>query len=230
MNSFAPPIKPESHPYPLEYETTARFAEHLEISFRPIKPTDSSLLNEFFHSHSEQTILHRYFTQLHNLPPDLLYQFVNVDYNHDMAIVGLVPFKGREKMLCVGRYCQNPGANDAEIAITVHDDCQRRGIGTFLFKVLTEIAWENGIAGFTADVMADNHGMLRLIHNGAEKIQSTLDAGVYHLCFGLKRKYSRRSAWPEHPTISPSALSRRRDASSARRLSVFIQSRRRNHR
>jgi hypothetical protein len=50
---------------------------------------------------------------------------------------------------------------------------------------LAKIARENGIAGFTADVMMDNHGMLRLIHNGADKIESTLEAGVYHLRFAL---------------------------------------------
>jgi acetyltransferase len=181
MNAIAPQTKPGS--YPRQYETRARFAGNLEIFFRPIKPTDANLLKEFFHSHSEQTILHRYFSPLRDLPPDLLHQFVNLDYNHDMAIVGLVPFKGHEKMLCVGRYYQNPSASDAEIAITVHDDWQRQGIGTFLFAFLAKIARENGITAFTADVMTDNHGMLGIIHNGANNIESTLEAGVYHLRF-----------------------------------------------
>jgi GNAT superfamily N-acetyltransferase len=185
MNSIATQEQSEFQPYPRQYETKARFAGHLDIFFRPIKPTDAKLLKEFFRSHSEQTILHRYFTPLHELPPELLHQFVNLDYHNDMAIVGLASFEGRERMLCVGRYCRNPGANDAEIAITVHDKWQRHGIGTFLFKLLAKIARENGIAGFTADVMMDNHGMLRLIHNGADKIESTLEAGVYHLCFAL---------------------------------------------
>jgi GNAT superfamily N-acetyltransferase len=186
MNATASQVRAGSYLYPRQYETKARFAGHLEIFFRPIKPTDANLLKEFFRSHSEQTILHRYFIPLHDLPPDLLHQFVNLDYKHDMAIVGLIPFKGHEKILCVGRYCQNPGANDAEIAITVHDDCQRRGIGTFLFKFLSKIARENGITGFTADVMADNHAMLRLIQKSAERIESALDAGVYHLCFAFR--------------------------------------------
>jgi hypothetical protein len=32
----------------------------LTVRFRPIKPTDESLLRELFYSHSEETILHRY--------------------------------------------------------------------------------------------------------------------------------------------------------------------------
>jgi RimJ/RimL family protein N-acetyltransferase len=185
MNPSAPQAKSGFLPYPQQYETRSRFSGHLNIFFRPIKPADADLLKEFFRSHSERTILYRYFTPLHDLPPELVRQFVNLDYHNDMAIVGMVPFEGREKMLCVGRYCRNPTANDAEIAITVHDQWQRHGIGTFLFKFLTRIARENGITGFTADVMADNHGMLRLIRKCADKIESTLEAGVYHLCFAL---------------------------------------------
>lgn len=171
--------------YPGHYETTVRFAGCPAILFRPIKPADSNLLLEFFHSHSEQTILHRYFIPLHDLPPELLHQFVNVDYHNDMAIVSVANFEGRKKMLCVGRYCRNPDGKGAEIAITVHDQWQRRGIGTFLFRLLTKIARENEITTFTADVMADNHGMLSLIRNGANHLVSTLEAGVWHMSFTL---------------------------------------------
>jgi acetyltransferase len=188
MNLTATQEKSGFRPYPRQYETRARFAGHLNIFFRPIKPTDADLLREFFRSHSERTILYRYFTPLHDLPPELVQQFVNLDYHSDMAIVGMVPFEGRERMLCVGRYCRNPAANDAEIAITVHDQWQRHGIGTFFFKLLTRIARENEITGFTADVMADNHGMLRLIRKCVDNMESTLEAGVYHLWFALDNK------------------------------------------
>jgi GNAT superfamily N-acetyltransferase len=185
MNPIATRGKPAFQTYPMQYETTVRFAGHLDIFFRPIKPTDANVLKEFFRSHSAQTIQYRYLAPLRNLPSELLQKFVNVDYHNDMAIVGLVPFEGRERMLCVGRYCRNPGSNDAEIAITVHDKWQRQGPGSFLFKFLTKIARENGLAGFTADVMADNRGMIRLIHKSAGKIESTLEAGIYRLRFAL---------------------------------------------
>ena len=89
--------------YPDQYESSCRFKEGSLIHFRPIRPDDAALLLELFHSHSEQTLIHRYFIPLHELSHEMLERFVSVDYRNDMAIIGLIPFADREKMICVGR-------------------------------------------------------------------------------------------------------------------------------
>jgi acetyltransferase len=175
----------ETTVYPDQYEISRRFKDGSLIHFRPIRPTDAALLLELFHSHSEQTIIHRYFVPLHELPQEMLDKFVSVDYRNDMAIIGLIPFESRERMICVGRYFRTPGTTEAEIAVTVHDDFQRRGIGTFLVKYLAGIARRQGLSAFTAEVLADNHAMLRVFHKVFKTVESDIENGESHLHLSL---------------------------------------------
>jgi GNAT superfamily N-acetyltransferase len=191
-------------PYPRKYEVATPFSGELKISFRPIQPTDEDLLKELFYSHSKETIIHRYFTSLHHLSHEQVQKFVTLDYRNDMAIVGLVPFEGRERILCVGRYFRERATDDAEVALTVHDDFQHRGIGTFLLKYLMKIAAENGLRAFTADVLSDNHAMMAVFQKTVKKIETSLEAGLYHLRFALD------DAGPAGVLASPKKSERKR--------------------
>lgn len=173
-------------PYPKELKWVGRFKGGCKVLFRPILPRDAVLLDELFHSHSKRTIFNRYFCFLKELSLEQLNRFVNVDFRNDMAIVGLVPFEGRQKMICVGRYFKDSQSNEAEFAITVHDDWQRRGIGPFLLRTLMKIAFDHGIARLTADVLAENHAMRKVIRKCAGDVQSALEVGVYHMVFETK--------------------------------------------
>jgi GNAT superfamily N-acetyltransferase len=175
-------IKNEEH-YPAQQVEKFRFGGDLEVSFRLIQPGDADLLTEFFHSHSKRTIIYRYFTPLRELTAGQIHKFVDLDFENDTAIIGLASIRGHKRMVCVGRYFRDQQSNSAELAITVHDDLQRRGLGTFLLRQLIRIARAHGIDKMTADVIADNHGMMALLRNCSRNLEISLEAGVYHVEF-----------------------------------------------
>jgi acyl-CoA hydrolase/GNAT superfamily N-acetyltransferase len=179
-------LPPGLLPYPKKYETDAVFKDGLKVHLRPIQPIDEMLLKELFYSHSEQTILNRYFVPVSHLSHEQVQKFVTLDYRNDFALVGVVPHEGRERMICVGRYFRNPAGSDAEVAITVHDDFQNHGMGIFLVQTLAKIASENGITAFTADLRADNYAMLHIFQKAAGKLETKLESNICHVRFELR--------------------------------------------
>ncbi|HET9223964.1 MAG TPA: GNAT family N-acetyltransferase [Roseiflexaceae bacterium] len=62
-------------------------------------------------------------------------------------------------------------SDTGEIAVVVRDDCQRKGIGSFLLRQLVRIAHEGDLTYLRADLFADNYPMRRLLQ--ALRLHST---------------------------------------------------------
>lgn len=165
-------------PYPAELESTEQF-KGLEIRFRPIKPSDERLLREFFYSHSADTVYQRYHAPLKSLTPQQIQQLCTLDYDRQMALVGFTKEGETEKMAAVGRYSLDRSTGLAEVAFTIHDDLQCRGIGTWLLQRLIDIARPRGIKGFVGYVLSGNVRMLNLFHRCGFPVESKLDSGIY---------------------------------------------------
>ena len=152
-----------------------------QISFRPMHPTDDRIIRKFLHSLSRQTVRYRFMANIAKIPRRQIQNFVYTDFRSEMAIVGTVPEAHGEEVVAIGRYYLVPQTNRAEVAFTVHDDWQQRGIGTFLLKYLITIARQNGIAGFTAEVLRDNKAMLSVFQKSGCRIQCIFEDDAFRL-------------------------------------------------
>jgi GNAT superfamily N-acetyltransferase len=124
---------------------------------------------------------------MQSMPHRKLKKFVNIDYVKNMALVSVTREDEREMIVAVGRYSVDKATNAAEVAFIVRDDWQGQGLGISMFNQLLEVARKRGIIKFTADVLHDNARMLHIFHKCAPtSIQSTLEAGVYHLSFSIR--------------------------------------------
>jgi len=174
------------HGYPKKYEKKIEIEGHSPVLMRPIRLTDEAKMSRLFYSLSATSVYNRWHHGRKQLSHRDLLRLLEVDYTHNMAVVIEAEFEGKEsRLIGVGRYHTDPATNYAEAAFLVRDDWQGYGLGTALVHHLIDIARENGVAGFTAEVLAENRGMRHVFHKSGLEIQSQLDSGVYSLTMPL---------------------------------------------
>lgn len=169
--------------YPQELEKEAVLIDGTRILLRPVRPTDEQLMKDMFYSCSDETIYDRYFGVVKAMPHASAQKQVNVDYENNMTVAGIVNEGERERMVAVGQYVRDPATNLGDVAFLVEDGYQGRGVGTLLFQHLMMIARKKGVSGFTADVFASNRPMLHVLHKSGCDMKSSLAEGIYHLEF-----------------------------------------------
>ncbi|MBB5352341.1 acetoin utilization deacetylase AcuC-like enzyme/acyl-CoA hydrolase/RimJ/RimL family protein N-acetyltransferase [Haloferula luteola] len=160
---------------------------------RPLHASDIRRLQEFFYSHSEETVRHRYGYLRESMPADSAFKLVGVDQSRDLALgifeeIGL----GREPVLrAVGRFYRD-GGEGAEVAFVVHDETRRMGMAGELFGELASVAKKRGIEEFWASVVPTNLPMIRLFDRFGGKAQRGDGEWEYRLSVASVLRRGRR--------------------------------------
>lgn len=132
------------------------------VRVRQIRPDDRAALARAYAALSEESRYRRFFSATPELPGRLLRAAAEVDHENHEALVAL-PLLSRE---IVGecRFIRLPDRPDtAELAVTVADAWQGRGLGSALLARLSARALEVGITYFTAQILAENRTMLAML-------------------------------------------------------------------
>lgn len=167
--------------YPQQLEKWVTLKGDSKVYIRPLKLTDESLVKAMFYQLSKTSIQHRFFHMVRAMPHKKIQDLIRIDYENDMLLVVLTNASEDSEMIGIAHYSKDARTNFAEAAFLVRDDWQGKGIGSILLKELASAAQQNGIAGFTAEVLMDNSGMMRVFHGGGYKVESRLADGIYML-------------------------------------------------
>ena len=140
------------------------------IRIRQGHSSDRELLLRGFERLSPESRYRRFLTAMSELSEEAVRYLTEIDHHDHEAIVALSEETGEG--IGVARYVRDAERLDAaEIAVTVIDDWQGRGIGTLLVEVLSARAREEGIRSFTALMLADNADMMDMLsHLGPVRI------------------------------------------------------------
>jgi len=134
------------------------------VRFRHVSPDDAERIAEAIRTASPETMLHRFFSPIRTVPLPALRNLLRIDQLTDLCLLGELERAGDARIICGARYVRKAaGSEMAEIAVTVHDDFQRRGLGSHLLRQLASLAESSGITQFEGIILPSNVGMLRLI-------------------------------------------------------------------
>jgi acyl-CoA hydrolase/GNAT superfamily N-acetyltransferase len=141
-----------------------------EYILRPLGPADDRRLQEFFYSHTEETIIRRYGFTVTRMSRERAFELVGIDQNRDLALA-VVELQGpRQVIHAVGRYYLDNDRKGAEMAFVVAENKRRLGMARILLERMMEIARNRGLEHLWAQVDRDNTPMLALFRDyGSEE-------------------------------------------------------------
>jgi len=173
--------------YPSQYETELVLRDGSVVLLRPIRHDDTERWLDFIHRLSSRTKYLRF----HHVPKEMVLEdavrFCTVDYTNTLAFVAEL-LRGQQKdIIAIGRYYRLPDKRTAEVAFVIEDAYQGRGIGTGLVKWLVDLARQNGITTFEADVLAENREMMGVFRSYGFHVTSELEGGTFHVSFPIAR-------------------------------------------
>jgi GNAT superfamily N-acetyltransferase len=159
---------------------------HLEngaaVLLRLLAPEDREAVIESFRRLSPDSRYYRLWSNQRTLPDSLLNRFLHAEPGQHETWAALHPESPLEPG-CGGASFWRSEAHpeQAEISLTVADECQHSGVGTVLLAVLWLRARRAGIGEFFGHVLPDNYAMLGWMRALGARLKLERGQFVFHL-------------------------------------------------
>ena len=149
------------------------------VRVRAMRPDDDKGLLGLFTSLSEESRWFRFFSPTKGAALAAeAHRETNLDHTF-----GLLALSGPEERVVGHAFYAGLDEHRAEVAFTIANDFQGRGLGTILLGQLAEVAEANNIQMFEAEVVAANHAMLHVFRESGFPIEVSAEAGQLHVTF-----------------------------------------------
>jgi GNAT superfamily N-acetyltransferase len=145
------------------------------VLIRPGVAADRALLVQAFERLSPESRYRRFFAPIKTMSGPLLDYLTSIDYvdRFAWAAISAEPGPlGEPYGVGVSRYFRLEDPAAAEMAVTVVDDWQGKGLGRVLLDALVLEALENGIERFEGDVLVENRPMQEMLRRTGARFRS----------------------------------------------------------
>jgi acetyltransferase len=174
-------VKPGEHlairPYPRELEQTLE-TKGLKALLRPIRPEDAPAYADLVARTGAQDLRMRFFTLVRRLPARDLARYTQIDYDREMAFVAVAQEGGNGILGEIRIYAFPGGDGDAEFALLVRSDVQRRGLGRALLEKAIDYGRARGSAALIGQIQADNEAMIALARRCGLQVELSPNANL----------------------------------------------------
>jgi GNAT superfamily N-acetyltransferase len=145
------------------------------ILIGPLEPGDAAANESWFLALQPETRYARFFASLKRLDARTLAELTQVDHRRHEALAAMAP---DGVTVGIARYIRLANPEEAEVAATVVDGWQGRGIGGLLLTRLARKARAAGIRALRGTCLATNQAAIRLLTRLGPTTISPPDAGV----------------------------------------------------
>jgi RimJ/RimL family protein N-acetyltransferase len=152
---------------------------------RHVRPSDKELIAKAWLQLSQESQHRRFLAAKPVLTKSDLRYLTEID-GHDHVALIAVRLNEPNRLVAVARYVRlRDDPETAEVAVTVADPMQGKGVGKQLGVLLADEARGRGIRRFSASILTDNRPALRLMATMSDRLESRTDHGVSALVADL---------------------------------------------
>jgi GNAT superfamily N-acetyltransferase len=148
-----------------------RLADGTDLALRPLRPGDGAVLAAGFERLSNRSRYRRFLTPMPRLTDSMLAFLTSVDGFNHRAWGAMVDEPGGPIGAGIVRWVR--GRKDptvADVAVTVIDDYQGRGLGGLLLDVAVLDAFAHGVECFEGVVLGENISSRRMLARGGARL------------------------------------------------------------
>lgn len=149
------------------------------VRIRVMRPEDEPSLLALLQSLSDESRWLRFYSSASG---SALVAEAHREANLDQTF-GLLALSGAEQRVVGHAFYAVIDEHRAEVAFTIANNFQGRGLGSILLGQLAEVAAANGIQVFEAEVVAANHAMLHVFRASGFPLEVGAAAGQLHVTF-----------------------------------------------
>jgi len=157
---------------PTDLDNNSFSIDSKPVRFRFLKVNDIGLWTDFVNGCSKQSLWMRLMSPFSATPEKAL-RFCDINPEMELAIIAEMIDGTQSMVIAIARLIKTPQNNDneAELAIIVSDQWQKKTLGRMLAELSIGLAKQWGVKNVFSETLMENHAMIKVLKRCQFKVE-----------------------------------------------------------